>query len=167
MGQRYIFKTKRKSYFFFDKWMTSLEMRAFGWRPKKQTQQTADGKETAPKPKVFTFLEFRRVSPYTNSYFFAFVEALMYFVSWFRRTFIFLNWLAAIILIVCGILGAGGGLVLGMDVCLFIGLALLLLSYVPSALLCLFGWAYRKIFKVEEKLKDNLEKNGYEREQPI
>ena len=170
MAQKYVVKTKRRRYFLFDKWMTALEMRAFGWKqksPKSQNAAKTDGAQEEPKNKVFTFLQFRRIAPYTDSYFFAFLEGLMYIASWVRRTFNFLIWLSSIILIVCGILGAGGGVILGMDVCLFIGIASLVCAYIPSAFLCLCGWAYRKIFKVDEQLKINLEKNGYEANQDV
>ena len=153
--------------------MTNLEMRAFGWKLKEEkskTSQATDGeekKEDNPPKKVLSFLQFKRIAPYSRNFFFLLMESLMNLISWFRRTFVFLIWLASVALIICGILGASGCQVWGMDICLLIGVAILLFTYAPSGLLCLFGWAFRKIFKVDEKLKTALKENGYNPAQEV
>ena len=175
MKIRYVIKTKRKSYFPLDKWMTLLEMRAFGWKPRtKKKKKGVAGENSSEKPDLvteekgfFTFLEFRRVSPYTDNAAFVVLELLMRFVSWIRRMLVLPIWLASIICVVCGIVGFTGLTVWGIDAFIFAGIAIFVLSYAPSLLLSFFGWGFRKVFDVDEDLKKELKRNGYEPDQNL
>jgi hypothetical protein len=114
----------------------------------------------------YTFLEFKRIKPYSRNFFFKLMEVLMSLMSWIRRKLVFLIWLAAIILFAVGIFGGNDG-GSGMNPCLLAGILTLAISYGPSIIFCLLGWGFRKLFKVEQKLKLDLEKNGYDPNQKV
>ena len=178
MARKYYIKTKKKSFFSLDKFMTVLEMRAFGWTYKGQKTKDAGywnvsvnydtGTATASRA-FYTFLEFKRPQPYSRNFFFGLMETLMSIMSWIRRKLVFLVWIAAIALIVIGVLAGAeaGDKIMGMNPCVFGGILTLVIAYLPSVLFCLLGWGFRKIFKVDEKLKIDLEKNGYDPNQKI
>ena len=177
MARKYYIKTKKKSFFSLDKWMTVLEMREFGWTYKGQKTRDAGywnvsvnydtGTATASRA-FYTFLEFKRPQPYSRNFFFGLMEVLMSLMSWIRRKLVFLIWIAAIILFICGFAGADmGDKVMGMHPAIFAGFLTLLISYAPSALFCLLGWGFRKLFKVDQKLKEDLKKNGYDPNQKV
>ena len=173
MARKYTVRTKTKSFFALDKWMTVLEMKAFGWRYKGQhteaggwdvTVNVDSGTATARR-RFYTYLEFRRDKPYSRNFFFGLMEVLMSIMSWIRRFLIIPIWIGALIMIVAGIMGAGGGeKIIGMDPCLFGGILILLIAYLPSAIFCLCGWGFRKIFKIDEKHRADLIANGYDPE---
>ena len=175
MARKYHIQTKKKSYFSLDKWMTTLEMRAFGWTYKGCKTQDAGyynvtidyDKGTATARRAFyTFLEFKRIKPYSRNFFFKLMEVLMSLMSWIRRKLVFIIWLAAIILFAVGIFsGNEGGS--GMNPCILASILTLAISYGPSVLFCLLGWGFRKLFKVDQKLKLDLEKNGYDPNQKV
>ena len=173
MARKYTVRTKTKNFFVLDKWMTVLEMKAFGWRYKGQhteaggwdvTVNVDSGTATARR-RFYTYLEFRRDRPYSRNFFFGLMEVLMSIMSWIRRFLIIPIWIGALIMIVAGFAGASGGdKIIGMDPCLFAGILTLVLTYLPSAIFCLLGWGFRKIFKVDEKHRADLIANGYDPE---
>jgi fumarate reductase subunit D len=78
------------------------------------------------------------------------MEVLMSIMSWIRRFLIIPIWIAVIGLLLLGIFAAkemGGDKILGMNPCIFASLLIFLITYLPSALFCLCGWGFRKIFK--------------------
>ena len=173
MATKYRVKTKTKNFFVLDKWMTVLEMRSFGWRYKGQkteaggwdvTVNVDNGTATARR-RFYTYLEFRRDKPYSRNFFFGLLEFLMSIMSWIRRFLIIPIWIIAIICAIAGFAGASGGdKIIGMDPCLFAGIMILVVAYLPSALFCLCGWGFRKIFKVDEKHRQELIDHGIDPE---
>lgn len=170
-ARKYVVQTKKKSYFALDKWMTALEMRAFGWHYKGSKTEDAGyynvtvdydrGTATARRA-FYTYVEFRRDKPYSRNFFFGLLEVLMNIMSWIRRFLIIPIWVIAIILMVAGFAGASGEKIMGMDTCLFGGILTLVLTYLPSLIFCLLGWGFRKIFKIDEKHRADLIANGYD-----
>ena len=170
-ARRYVVQTKKKTYFALDKWMTALEMKAFGWHYKGSKTEDAGyynvtvdydrGTATARRA-FYTYVEFRRDKPYSRNFFFGLLEFFMNVLSWIRRFLIIPIWVLSIILIVAGFFGASGEKIMGMDTCLFAGILTLVCTYLPSLIFCLLGWGFRKIFRIDEKHRADLIANGYD-----
>ena len=173
-ARRYVVQTKKKTYFALDKWMTALEMKAFGWHYKGSKTEDAGyynvtvdydrGTATARRA-FYTYVEFRRDKPYSRNFFFGLLEFFMNVLSWIRRFLIIPIWVIAIILFVIGLVTCketGADTIMGMNPCIFASLLTLVCTYIPSLLFCLLGWGFRKIFKVDERHRADLIANGYD-----
>ena len=176
MAKKFYIQTKQKSCLPFDTWMTKLEMRAFGWKCKGDHVEYEDAydvdidweKNTATASRRFNvYTVFRRIKPYGNI-FLKFWEFLMTIQSWIRRKLEAL--LFGLIIIVLGI-----GLIElflvsdqeGGAQMLFTALYMVLFIYVPSLFYALMGFLTRLIFRLDKRVKDRLERNGYYRDQDI
>lgn len=173
MNKFYI-ETKEKECYPFDTWITKLEMRAFGWTVKDDEIEYLDeydvtidyDRSTANIKQRFKFNAiFKRVEPYSNSGLFDFLEVIMSIFSWIRRKLIILLSILDLFFLVIGLLFVFNGA--GMNEYLAIGLYLLLSIYLPSLIIAILGFTVRKILRLDKKLKDSLEENGYRREQNL
>ncbi len=174
MAREYYIQTKRKDYMLFDEWITKLEMRCFGWVYKGWKSEDAgyynvdinwdEGTATATRA-FHSWIEFKRIKPYSYNFFFKLLELCMSITSWIRRKLIYLLWFITAAALVIGIIQtvAEGR----MAESLVVGLVIMTMVYGPSLMLCLCGWGFRKIFKIDKKLRYNLEKNGYDPDQRI
>lgn len=176
MGKNFYIETKKKECLPFDVWMTKLEMRAFGWKCKGDHTEYYDSydieidweHDTATAKRRFsTYTVFKRIKPYGN-FLLKLLEFFMKIQSWIRRKLEFLFF--GLILI-----GIGIGIfeIVAMTdksqgfATLMYPLYILLFIYVPSLVYALLGFLTRKIFRLDKKVMDDLEKNGYAREQDL
>lgn len=166
---KYIIKSKYKECLPLDEWITKLEMRAFGWVYRGIDVTYFDsydisidwdtGKGTATQNKRVDNT-FKRIEPYSYNIIFNLLEILMSIQSWIRRKLIALFF--GLVLISVGI----GILTQDYEI-LGVAAAVVAFIYLPSLNYALLGFLTRKIFRLDEKLKDRLEQNGYEREQDV
>ncbi|MDE6690345.1 MAG: hypothetical protein K2K04_00085 [Clostridia bacterium] len=171
MKEFYI-QTKEKECFPFDEWITKLEMLAFGWADRDHFIDYSDEysvtidweKSTANISRKFkVYAVFKRIQPYSGNFLFKLLEILMSVQSWIRRKLILLFWFIDVLLLGIGALFLFNGA--GMNEYIILGLVVLAFVYLPSLIIAALGFLTRKIFRLDELLKDELEKNGYMREQ--
>ncbi len=167
-NRRYYIETKKKDYLPFDGWITKLEMVAFGWVYKGYKSQGTgvydvninwESESVSVSERFNGWTEFKRVRPYTKSLFFKFLELCMSVTSWIRRKLILLLWVATALSLGLGLLELIA--TQQMNSTLGTGIVLLAFVYAPSLFLSLAGFLYRKIFRLDKKLKNSLEANGY------
>lgn len=171
MREFYI-KTKRKECFPFDEKITKLEMRAFGWKYKGiQTDYYDtydvyidwDKGEASAHQRFKVYNTFKRITPYSYNLLFRLLEGLMALFSWIRRKMIFLLFGITALLLIFGTLETlstkemSDGLIWGSFFLFF--------TYVPSLVLIVLGFVVRKVLRIDAKLEDRLDQNGYERKQ--
>ena len=176
MAKKFYIQTKRKSCLPFDTWMTKLEMRAFGWKCKGDRIEYEDAYDvdidwennTATARQRFkAYTVFKRIKPYGNLLL-KMWELFMTIQSWIRRKLEAL--LFGLIIISLGI-----GLIYTFlakqaddgKFMLLAALYMVLFIYVPSLFYALMGFLTRVVFRLDKRLKNQLEKNGYSREQDI
>ena len=149
-------------------------MRAFGWADRDYFTDWLDEYDVTidwDSSKAYvhqrfkTYAVFKRIKPYTFNPLFNLLEIIMSIQSWIRRKLIFLLFGIDLLLFGIGIFYFIGGK--GMNEYIYYGLAVLAFVYLPSIAIAFLGFLTRKIFHIDEKLKDNLEANGYMREQDI
>lgn len=115
--------------------------------------------------KIIDWIEFRRVEPYGHNILFKLAELFSKIFSSIRRLILVIFY-PIIIIIVFGIII---GLILKEHMLLDNGLSLLkTLAFVyfgglvgPTVFFAVIGLIIRKIFRVDEKLMDELDANGY------
>lgn len=169
-------KTVQKDYYPFDSWITKLEMRAFGWTYKGYDTEYYDtydlhinwDDETATLTQRFrTYTKFKRIEPYSYNIIFKYFELLMSIQSWIRRKLIFLFWgICALGVIISAFMFFTTK---DLRTLYILPCVLFVVGYIylPSLFYALFGYLTRKIFRLDKKLKNRLEKNGYNREQNL
>lgn len=172
--RKFYIKTKQKSCYPFDTWITKLEMRAFGWTYKGldtdwyndyDVSFDWDNDTATVTRRHQTYTTFKRVEPYSYNIFFKFWEMLMVIHSWIRRKLIWL--LFGLLVIVFGISIVQLVLSGYLDPVFWIAVGILGYIYGTSLVYALFGFLTRKIFRIDHKLKNRLEANGYERDQRL
>ena len=173
--REYFIETKTKDLYLFDEWITKLEMRSFGWHYKGLDTFYYDGyydvsyneydNTVSVKNKREVYLTFKRIKPYSKKLFFKFLEMLMSIQSWIRRKLILWLWVLTALLLGLGVieLVSTGNFSQNLG----FGIIIPIMVYTPSLFYCLLGWLYRKICRVDERLKDDLEKYGYKRDQKV
>ncbi|MCM1545492.1 MAG: hypothetical protein NC033_00490 [Clostridiales bacterium] len=170
--RKYYINTKEKECFPFDEWITKLEMRAFGWADKdhvidylNEYDVTVDWERSTAKvnQRMKRYAVFKRVEPYSGNFLFNILEFFMKIQSWIRRKLIILFWFIDVLLFGIGFIYLFGGK--GMNEYIALGLYLFAFIYAPSLVISLLGFLTRVIFRIDAKLKDSLEANGYMREQ--
>ena len=176
MSRKFYIQTKQKSCFPLDTWMTKLEMRAFGWKCKGDHVEYEDAYDieidldnnTAKANRRFNvYTTFKRIKPYGN-FLLKMWELFMTIQSWIRLKLEFILFVLVIIALVIGLidtflLGGSGDGKQGF----FYALYIVLFIYAPSLFYALMGFLTRVVFRLDKKLKNQLEKNGYSREQDI
>ena len=167
--REYTIKTKTVDITPFDGWMTKLEMRAFGWVDKGYDTTWYDSydidvdldnnKATATR-RSSTYHVFKRINPYSHNLIFMLLELIMSITAWIRRKLVYIfAGMTVLVVLISLITGDYSGLMIAGEI--------VFLIYVPSLFLALFGYLTRLIFRLDKKLGDALEKNGYSREQNI
>ena len=147
-----------------DKWLLKLEKRAFGWHFWSSQNEHEYGYEIRSDGsghtthKIIQWLEFRRPAPYSHNFLFNLTEVFSKIFSFFRRIFISLGFTILILTLVAGLictyaLGAAelGEILLTIAMWLGIGYAI---SIVGTFMFAGFGILWRKVFKIDEKLKE-------------
>ncbi len=165
-------QTKQKECFPFDEWITKLEMRAFGWSDREHTVDYLneydvtidwDSSKAYVNRKFKTYATFKRITPYSSNILFKILEFIMAIQSWIRRKLIILLWFIDVILFGIGLVYLINGA--GMNEYIALGIGVFAFIYLPSVIIAVLGFLTRVIFRLDDKLKDNLEANGYMREQ--
>ena len=166
-NREYFMTTKYKSCPKWDRFFTKWEMRCFGWFYKGLETEASNiidvdinwdtGKATASR-RFYEWITFKRVSPYTGNLFFKLCELLMTLFSWLRRKIIPL---LAGLLVVAFIIDASAPHGEGFDKAIQILMGAILGVYCVCSLVAILGTLFRKIFRIEGKLKESLRNNGY------
>ncbi|MBD5131632.1 MAG: hypothetical protein HDT28_03450 [Clostridiales bacterium] len=149
---------------FGDKWLLRLQKKAFGWvyygtetEDNPYIDANSSGKVEL-KHKYVDWLEFRRKSPFTGNFLFKLTEVLCNIISFFRR--LFCSFIIPAI-VICLILAA----VLEMDqlynVATYVAIAYFGGLFAPTLILSLLGVLWRKVFKIDKRLKASLLADGY------
>ena len=175
--KRFTTQTKSVRSFLFDGWLVKQVMKGFGWHYKgdeieEESQDVAETQlhETYATTVVRTetktkkYLEFHRVSPYSKNPLFNLTELLSNIIFFIRNIVRYLVVPLTVLCLLVGIFGASAGIrdaetgyyiaagVVGVYVA---GLIL------PSLILAGFGRLWRKVFDIDEKLRETLRVNGY------
>ena len=176
MARKFYIQTKHKACLPFDSWITKLEMRAFGWKCKGDHIDYEDAYDvdidwdnnTATARRRFNvYTTFKRIKPYGNILL-KIWELLMTIQSWIRRKL-------EALLFGLVIIGAGVGLLEiflmketadGYRLLLYC-LYILLFVYVPSLYYALMGFLTRVVFRLDKRLRNKLERNGYDSHQDV
>lgn len=170
--KEYFIKSKDKECFPFDEWITVLEMRAFGWADRKHRTDWLDeydinidweNSKANVTQRSKHYRVFKRIEPYSGNFLLKALEVIMAIQSWIRRKMIILLWFIDVLLFGIGLLYLFNGA--GMNEYITLGIAVFAFIYLPSFIIAALGFLTRKIFGIDEKLKDELEANGYMREQ--
>lgn len=147
-------------------------MRAFGWADRDHVTDYLDEydvtidwdrSKASVSQRFKRYAVFKRISPYTSNILFKFLEVLMSIQSWIRRKLIILFWFIDAILFGIGALFLISGS--GMNEYIALGLGLFAFIYLPSVITAVLGFLTRLVFRLDSKLKDDLEENGYLRDQ--
>ena len=183
--RKFAYEFKKVRGILFDKWLVRLEKAAFGWQYCSTTEDytgvdnveqhinlSSDGSVSGTETRSPIFeknLNFRRVKPYTDNFIFKLLELLSNIVSALRRfavailgpIVIFFVAFFILSMTACNDPSAKTSLIEWLQITAIVyggGL------FAPSFFLALLGFAFRKVFNIDEKLKQALEQNGYEYE---
>ena len=174
---RYWLDSKSVSYSLGDGALTKFVAKSFGWvysgRYKEQDgvdvhedvridpENNRAHKTTTITRKFVKYMDFVRVTPYTDNLIFKLIEILSNIISFIRKIAIRLLPWAMIVLIVLGVLsGDDGGEYFGAIAFVILGIYLGLLV-LPSILLGVLARFLRKFFDIDNKVRENLKLNGY------
>lgn len=148
-----------------DKWLLKLEKKAFGWHfwcteneHEYGYEISADGRSGHTTHKIIQWLEFRRQSPYSKNFLFGLTETLDKIFSFFRRIFISIGMPILVIALILGLVGtyacdAADMGNLGFTVAKWLAIAYAI-SIGGTLLFSGLGIMWRKVFKIDEKLKE-------------
>lgn len=163
--------------FLFDGWLVKLIMKGFGWHYQgdeieEESQDIAETQfyETYATTTVRTetkrrkYLEFHRISPYTKNLLFNLTELISNIIFFIRNIVRYLVVPLTAVCLLVGIFGPMAGIrdantgyyvAAGVVGVYIVGLIL------PSLILAGFGRLWRKVFNIDEKLREALRANGY------
>lgn len=145
-----------------DKWLLKLEKKAFGWHYWGSQTEDEVGFEVNEHGgrvthKYIQWLEFRRPSPYTHNFLFGLTEILDKIFSFFRRILISIGVPILVIALIIGIVCSVGCNEAEMASIGFTVAKALAIAYAccigGTLVFCGFGLLWRKVFKIDEKLK--------------
>ena len=175
--KRFTMHSRSVRSFLFDGWLVKLIMKGFGWyyqgdEIEEEAQDIAETQfyETHATTTVRTetkrrkYLEFHRVSPYTKNPLFNLTELLSNIIFFIRNIVRYIVVPLTVICLLVGILGPTAGIrdantgyyvAAGVVGVYIVGLIL------PSLILAGFGRLWRKVFDIDDKLRETLRANGY------
>ncbi|MDE6374099.1 MAG: hypothetical protein K2L72_06320 [Clostridia bacterium] len=147
-----------------DKWLLKLEKKAFGWHYWSLQNEheygyeiSSDGTSGHTTHKIIQWLEFRRQAPYTRNFLFNLTEFFSKIFSFIRRLLIPIGSPILILSLILGIVMLAGCNEADMaNICFTVAkvLAIAYASAIGGTLIfCGFGLLWRKVFKIDEKLK--------------
>lgn len=148
-----------------DKWLLKLEKKAFGWHfwsteneHEYGYQISSDGTSGHTTHKIIQWLEFRRQAPYSHNLLFNLTELLDKVFSFFRRLFISVGIPLLVIALILGVVctyscDAAELGNLGFNVAMWTAIAYAI-SIGGTLLFCGLGVLWRKVFRIDEKLKE-------------
>lgn len=176
--KRFTIHTKWLRSFLFDGWLVKLIMKSFGWFyqgdeieeesrdvEEMRFHETYATKTTRTETRTKKSMEFRRVSPYSSNLLFRLTELISNIFFFIRNIVRYLVVPAALILLAIGVLtsvintGFDSKPMFIAAACVVGGYILLLV--LPSVILAGLGSLWRKVFKIEDKLRAALRANGY------
>lgn len=162
---------------FGDRWLLKLEKKAFGWQyygtstedeVGYEISETSSGVRGQTTHKYIDWLEFRRQSPYSNNPLFVIAEALSKVWSFLRRIILGIGGPLFLFFLVITLLdrfACNGSIGISQEGFEIIKYTLILYAaciVLPTAIFCGIGVLIRKIFKVDERLKESLRNDGYD-----
>lgn len=171
MSKRYRISTVSIRGILFDRWLLRLEKKAFGWvyyGTETEDEQSVEVTSTSAyiKHKYIDWLEFRRITPFSNNIFFNLTEGLSRLWSFIRRIVLGIGGpIFIFILVACGIGYACGEQSLvstGMEVVKMFAIIYAAAIFLPTLLFIGLGYLWRTVFKIDQKLSMSLEDNGYD-----
>ncbi len=118
----------------------------------------SDSGRITHKHKIIKYARFERPKNYQKNFLFSFTELLSNIVSFFRRLSISLIWLPIVGLILSCFLESSNNLLIDLVTAYFGIMAGLI---VASIVLALLGKLWIKVFKLQEKTNEMLERHGY------
>lgn len=147
-----------------DKWLLKLEKKAFGWHFWSMQNEheygyeiSSDGTHGHTTHKIIQWLEFRRPSPYSRNFLFNLTEIFDKIFSFFRRIIISIGIPILIVALIIGIVCQVGCNEAEMANIAFTVAEALAIAYGccigGTLIFCGFGLLWRKVFKIDEKLK--------------
>ncbi len=148
-----------------DKWLLKLEKKAFGWNFWSTENEheygyeiSSDGRSGHTTHKIIQWLEFRRQSPYSHNFLFRLSEALDSVFSFFRRIFISIGIPLLVLALILGTVCQVGCNETDMAN-IFFNVAMWLaiaygISIAGTLIFSGLGVLWRKVFKIDEKLKE-------------
>lgn len=148
-----------------DKWLLKFEKTAFGWHFWSTENEheygyeiSSDGRSGHTTHKIIQWLEFRRPAPYSGNFLFKLTEALDKIFSFIRRIFISIGIPLLIISLILGLVCQYGCQATDMGNILFSVTKWLAIGYAASIggtmLFSGLGILWRKVFRIDEKLKE-------------
>lgn len=148
-----------------DKWLMKLEKKAFGWHFWATENEheygyeiSADGRSGHTTHKIIQWLEFRRQSPYSHNFLFNLTEWLDKVFSFFRRLFISIGIPILVVALILGIICQVSCSDTSMGNMFFLIAKYIAIAYAVSIggtlLFAGLGLLWRKVFKIDEKLKE-------------
>lgn len=169
--------TRSMRSFLFDGWLVKLTMKGFGWHYQgdEVEEEARDVKETRFHETYATttvrtetnrkkYLEFNRVSPYTYNVLFNLTELIGKIFFFVRNIVRYVVIPLTALCLLVGILGPAAGIQdsqTGYYIAAGVVGAYVFALVLPSLLLSGLGCLWRKIFRIEEKLCEELRANGY------
>ncbi len=162
---RYLIQSKSCRGIAGDKWLLKLEKKAFGWHfwsteneHEYGYQISSDGMSGHTTHRVIQWLEFRRPSPYSRNFLFVLTEFFDKLFSFFRRIFISIGTPILFIALILGLVcqyGCGEADLGNIFLKVALGLAIAYaISIAETFILSGFGLLWRKVFRIDEKLKE-------------
>lgn len=169
MAKKYRIHTKQVRGVLFDKWLLKLEKKAFGWNYyglETEDNPYLDKQDLSVRHKYVDWLEFRRITPYSSNPLFVLLEFLSNLWGTIRKIVVSIGGPLLIILLVLSLIMMGAcddtqTAQLGLEVCKYFVIIYAAGILLPSVIFMLAGLLTRKLFRIDEKLKQSLRDNGY------
>lgn len=178
MAKRYRIDTVNIRGVMGDKWLLKLERSAFGWHYYGTETEDQVGYEVTVNSdatratghethKYVDWLEFRRLRPFSGNPLFVISELLSRLWSMLRRIVLGIGVPLALILFAIILLDkfACNAESFGEDGLKYIGYVLLgylIVFVVPTLIFAGLGFLWRKVFRIDERLQEDLRLNGYD-----
>ena len=159
--KRYSVETVNVPRQFWEGWLTKLQKKAFGWEFSEGYSETEHGIDSNWNHTETTthYYVFKRFSPYTGNILFNLAEMISNLICFLRRIVGLLFIPAVVVLFILAFFGMdpstlgtiGAYVVMAPFVAIIFGL-----------LAAIVGSLMKKIFRIEEKLQDDMEEKGYD-----
>ena len=159
--KRYSVETVNVPRQFWEGWLTKLQKKAFGWEFSEGYSETEHGIDSNWNHTETTthYYVFKRFSPYTGNILFNLAEMISNLICFLRRLVGVLFLPGLVVTFILAFLGmdtstigvVGGTVIAAPFLAILLGLAA-----------AIVGGVLKKIFRIEEKLQDEMEENGYD-----
>lgn len=163
--KKYQANMRKQRVFMFDGWLMDIERKAFGWRKTDDREETHYSIEDA-KTRHYKFHCYWRVKPYSNNPLFVLTELISTILYFIRAIARYLVVPLVALGIVIWILGSTGCLTaneaeIGWQFAIGVLAVYVVGLIIPTLIIAGFGFLWRKVFRIDEKLDEKLDANGY------